>query len=179
MRVVTTAATRTVMKTPREITALAGNTAVITTATKTVTRAVTKSVTISVTEAATSRARARTPTPRRCARWRPGRLSSRSPRCCSERLYIPNLRRRRRPPLPPFPSPLLDRLPPSAPASGSRSPLLDRLSKSQLLTSQTPPPRPHLVLHGNGDRGPERALPAQLRPGDGYMERDDASPRGT
>ena len=46
-----------------------------------------------------------------------------------------------------------------------------------LFTSQTPPPRRYFVLHGNGDRGPERALPAQLGPGDGYMERDDASPR--
>ena len=63
--------------------------------------------------------------------------SPRCSKCCSARLYIPNLRRRTRPPLPPFPSPLLDRRPLSAPASGS-SPLLDRLSKSQLLTSQTP-----------------------------------------
>ena len=48
-----------------------------------------------------------------------------------------------------------------------------------LFTSQTPPPRRYFVLHGNGDRGPKRALPAQLGPGHGYMERDDASPRGT
>ena len=60
----------------------------------------------------------------------------------------------------------------------SRNAYVPRETTSQL-TSQTPSPRPHLVLHGDGDRGPERALPAQLGPGDGYMERDDASPRGT
>jgi hypothetical protein len=106
-----TSATSHATKTTREIPALAGHPAVTTTATASVIRAVMRTATDPATEAATTVVRARTPTPRRLARQRPEPFSSRSrsPRCCSEHLYIPNLRRRRRPPLPPFPSPLLDR----------------------------------------------------------------------